>query len=92
MPRDILSEYGNDSGAGNQPRARSGGVTSSRDVMGYKPPRGPTNINDPQSPGLHGHNCGPSGTQGATSTGDRVGGSVGLGGTNHGNCGTQGRR
>jgi hypothetical protein len=93
MPRDILSEYGRDSGAGNQPRASSGGVTSARDVMGYSPPVGPKNINDPKGPGLHGHNCGPCGTQEASSIStDRLSGGPGNGGTNHGNGGSQGRR
>lgn len=64
----------------------------SRDVMGYDPPKGPNNINDPASPGLHGHNCGQEGTQGPYATrGDGTSGSPGLGGTNHGNVGTQGR-
>lgn len=30
----------------------------------YSPPQGPSNINDPKSPGLHGDNCGTCGTQG----------------------------
>jgi hypothetical protein len=30
----------------------------------YSPPQGPKNINDPKSPGLHGTNHGPCGTQG----------------------------
>lgn len=86
MARDILSEYGKDSGVGQSAgRARSGGVTSSRDVMGYSPPKGPTNINDPQSPGLHGHNCGNSGTQGSSRiSSDGNSGSPGIGGTNKG--------
>ena len=29
----------------------------------YSPPVGPTNINDPKSPGLHGENHGNCGTQ-----------------------------
>jgi len=85
MPRDILSEYGRDSGVGNRPRATRGGVMEARDVRAYQPPQGPTNINDPQSPGLHGHNCGSGGTQGPYPThtdGNR--GSPGLGGKNLG--------
>jgi len=90
MPRDILSEYGKDSGAGDKPRATTGGVKSARDVMNYSPPQGPTNINDPKGPGLHGHNCGPAGTQGPHgSRGDGQSGSPGLHGTNRGNRGTQ---
>jgi hypothetical protein len=64
MPRDILSESGNDSGAGNVPGAKKGGEMSARDVMNYSPPKGPTNIGDPKSPGLHGSNHGNCGTQG----------------------------
>lgn len=30
----------------------------------YSPPQGPSNINNPQSPGLHGTNHGNNGTQG----------------------------
>lgn len=62
---DILSEFGNDSGAGQQPRATNGGQQIPKPLP-YSPPQGPSNINDGHSPGLHG--------------------------TNHGNCGTQGRR
>lgn len=84
--RDILSEYGRDSGGPQRPRATSGGVTMARDVMNYKPPCGPTNINDPKSPGLHGHNCG-------IANQPRVGvnntGSPGLHGNNRGNSGSQ---
>lgn len=65
MARDILSEYGNDSAAPQAGRATSGGQQDAKPLP-YSPPRGPSNINDPKSPGLHG--------------------------TNHGNCGTQGRR
>jgi hypothetical protein len=57
-------------------------------VMNYMPPQGPTNINDPQSPGLHGDNYG----IGNTPSGSQTSGSVGLGGDNCGNCGTQGKR
>jgi len=91
MPRDILSEYGNDSGAGNAPTAKSGGITSARDVMGYSPPKGPSNIMDPKSPGIHGANLGNCGTQGpSASRGQGASGSPGLGGTNKGNtAGTQ---
>lgn len=66
--------------------------SSQRDVMGYKPPQGPKNINDPQGPGLHGHNCGKGGTQGPYPThGDGTSGKVGIGGDNCGPCGTQGK-
>lgn len=62
---DILSEFGPDSSKPQALRATSGGVTEAK-PMPYSPPVGPTGINDPKSPGIHG--------------------------TNHGNCGTQGRR
>lgn len=65
---------------------------SEREVMGYKPPQGPKGINDPQGPGLHGHNCGKGGTQGPYATnGDGTSGKVGLDGDNCGPCGTQGK-
>lgn len=63
MSKDILSYYGGESGAGDKPRARSGGVMEAKPLP-YSPPVGPTNIGDPKSPGLHGSNCGPCGTQG----------------------------
>ncbi len=58
MSDDILSGYGRDSGTGEKPRATNGGHQTPRDVHNYSPPRGPSNINDPQSPGLHGTNHG----------------------------------
>ena len=64
MARDILGEYGPESRQPQAARARSGGVMAARDVHNYQAPLGPTNINDPKGPGLHGHNCGPGGTQG----------------------------
>jgi hypothetical protein len=63
MARDILSEYGNDSGAGEVPRATNGGQQTPKDIP-YCPPQGPKGINDPKTPGLHGNNHGNSGTQG----------------------------
>lgn len=65
MARDILNEYGNDSNAPMAPRATNGGNMPVKPIP-YDPPKGPSNIGDSKSPGLHG--------------------------TNHGNCGTQGRR
>lgn len=64
MPRDILSEFGRDTHKPQAARATSGGVTEAK-PLDYKPPVGPSNINDSKTPGIHG--------------------------TNHGNCGTQGR-
>jgi hypothetical protein len=79
MPRDILSEYGKDSGVGQAARATSGGVKSARDVMNYSSPKGPTNINDPKSPGIHGDGHGMA----RCPTASRGGGHVGIGGTVH---------
>ena len=64
MARDILNEYGPDSPANQMPRATNGGQMPVRDVRAYSPPKGPKNINDSKSPGLHGDNCGCCGTQG----------------------------
>ncbi len=64
MPRDILSEYGRDVPYPQAARATEGGICETRDVMGYKPPVGPSNINDSKTPGLHGTNHGTCGTQG----------------------------
>jgi hypothetical protein len=79
MARDILSEYGKDIPHPQAPRATSGGVTSARDVMNYKPPTGPTNINDPKSPGIHGDSHGMARQPVATG----CGGGPGLGGSTH---------
>lgn len=63
MARDILSEYGNDSGAGEMPRATNGGQMEVKKIP-YSEPKGPSNIRDGRSPGLHGTNHGCCGTQG----------------------------
>ena len=78
MPRDILSEYGKDSSQPQAARATSGGVTEAK-PLNYHTPVGPTNINDPKSPGLHGDGHGMARQPVAT----RCGGSPGLGGTVH---------
>lgn len=54
MARDILSEYGRDSGAPQKPRASCGGVEA-KDVkpIRYSEPRGPTNQMR-RAPGLGG--------------------------------------
>src|SRR6516225_9393923 len=67
--------------------ATSGGVTSARDVHNYSAPQGPTNIMESQSPGLHGSNSGNT----RQPTGKSSSGGPGIGGTNHGCCGSQGR-
>lgn len=89
MPRDILSEYGPESRGESRPSSVKGGVERARDVQNYSPPKGPTNINDAQSPGLHGDNYGVCGTQGCHTVSGQSSGSPGLHGTNKGNRGTQ---
>jgi hypothetical protein len=83
--RDILSEYGNDIPHPQAPRATSGGVTHAKPTT-YSPPQGPTNINDPKSPGIHGDHHGMARCP-VPGTGE--GGHRGIGGTNLGNKGTQ---
>lgn len=88
MGRDILSEYGRGSSQPQRAPASSGGVTSAGDVNNYQPPQGPKGIMSPQGPGLHGTNAG--NTNGPDRGGSHSG-SPGLGGTNHGCCGSQGK-
>lgn len=61
MSKDILSDYGRDSGAGQSARATNGGRQSPKDIP-YSPPVGPSGLMQ-QGPGLHGDNCGNCGTQ-----------------------------
>ncbi len=63
MSRDILDEYGRDSGAGQAPRATNGGHMPVSQIP-YSPPVGPKNHMH-ERPGLGGgdnHGC--CGTQG----------------------------
>lgn len=62
MARDILDEFGPNAPKPQASRASSGGVKTAKELP-YSPPVGPSNINDPQSPGLHGtdHGCGTQG-------------------------------
>lgn len=60
--RDILSEFGPESASDQKPRATNGGQMEVKSIP-YSPPVGPSNINDPKSPGLHGTNHGTCGTQ-----------------------------
>lgn len=85
MPRDILSEFGPDSPMDQKPRAKMGGVTMSgkRDVMGYQPPMGPSNIYDGNGPGLHG-DVFPMGSQGPSGGSCQTSGSPGLHGKDRG--------
>lgn len=86
--RDILGQYGRDTSQPQAARASSGGVTSAK-PLSYSPPQGPSNINDPKTPGLHGDNHGQGACCVPHSGGGRSGGSPGIGGTNHGNKGSQ---
>lgn len=63
MSKDILSEYGPDSKQPQAAVATNGGKPQVK-PLAYSPPVGPSNINDPKSPGLHGSNHGNNGTQG----------------------------
>ena len=84
MPRDILSEYGNDSGAGQKPGASNGGVMPVREIP-YAMPQGPMGIMGNNRPGLGGDNCGNAGSQGYTGEEHKqTSGSPGLHGTNRG--------
>ena len=85
MARDILSEYGKDSGAGNKPRATNGGHCVPRDVHNYEPPKGPMHIMN-EGVGLRGgHNYGHAGSQGkSTLRGGGESGSPGIHGMNKG--------
>lgn len=58
MSKDILSYYGKDTPKTMASSAKSGGEMMTKDVMNYKPPIGPSNINDSKSPGIHGTNHG----------------------------------
>lgn len=58
MSKDILNYYGPNSPNVQRPSATNGGRMEPKDVMNYKPPVGPSNINDSKSPGIHGTNHG----------------------------------
>lgn len=60
---DILGGFGKDTSQPQAARATNGGQQQVKDIP-YSPPVGPSNINDPKSPGLHGTNIGNNGTQG----------------------------
>lgn len=62
MEKDILRMYGPDANKPMASRARHGGEMEVKPIP-YSPPKGPTNIGDPKSPGLHGMNYGNCGTQ-----------------------------
>lgn len=79
MARDILGEYGKDSSQPQAARATTGGVKEAKPISNYCPPQGPSNINDPKGPGLHGDHHGMARNPGAV----RSSGSPGIGGTTH---------
>jgi hypothetical protein len=90
MARDILGGFGRDSSQPQAAPAKCGGICpgDTIDVNNYAAPQGPKNIMDPKSPGLHGANYG------ITNGPDRGGshsGRPGIGGTNRGNSGSQGK-
>jgi hypothetical protein len=89
MARPILSEYGPNTPKTEAAPCYCGGVLpgDEKDVMNYREPQGPRGIMNPKSPGLHGTNR--SNDQRPAPGGQS--GSVGIGGTNHGNGGSQGR-
>src|SRR5262245_54736190 len=64
-------------------RASGGGVKSARDVNNYCPPQGPSTIDNPKSPGLHG-TVYRRGVQGPAPLRISEAGRPGLGGENKG--------
>lgn len=90
MARPILSEFGPERSMGG---SRMTGLSRphQRDVMGYMPPKGPTNIGESKSPGLHGDNCTNQGSQNYGYEKKESSGRPGLGGSNR-PAGSQGRR
>jgi hypothetical protein len=89
MTRDILGEYGPGSDQPQASTASCGGVLpgETKDVMNYQAPQGPKGIMAGNTVGLHGRNSGNTNRPTSTS----AGGSPGIGGTNHGCCGSQGK-
>lgn len=63
----------------------NGGKPTTRDVHNYQPPKGPTNIGDGHSPGLHGHNAGNRNCPLASGES----GHPGISHENHGHAGSQ---
>lgn len=89
MTKDILGMYGPGSSQPQASPVSCGGVLpgDTKDVMNYAPPWGPKGIMAGNSVGLHGRNSGNANRPTATSDG----GNPGLGGKNHGCCGSQGK-
>jgi hypothetical protein len=81
MAKDILSDFGPDSSNPQVARAKSGGPKSAGDVLNYKAPQGPSSVNNPKAPGLHG-TVYPSGSQ-TTTLHSSSSGKPGLGGDNN---------
>jgi hypothetical protein len=79
MARDILGEYGKDIPKPQAARATTGGIKEAKPISNYCPPQGPSNINDPKGPGIHGDSHGMAIRPMASGSS----GSPGLGGTVH---------
>lgn len=62
MSKDILNMYGKDSSQPQVAGATNGGRMPDKAIP-YDPPKGPSGINDPKTPGIHGSNHGNCGTQ-----------------------------
>ena len=63
MVDDILNDYGRDTHQPQVASSSNGGKQMPKDLP-YDPPKGPKNINDPKTPGLHGTNYGNNVNQG----------------------------
>lgn len=90
MANDILSGFGPGTSQPQRAGVSCGGVLpgDTKDVRNYSPPVGPKGIMSPQSPGLHDD---VPGNTNRPIEGHRHSGSPGIGGTNHGTSGSQGR-
>lgn len=88
MARDILGGFGPNSSQPQASVASNGGQVPTKDVRNYQEPQGPKGIMDPKGPGLHGSN---HGIGNGSNNGGSHSGSPGIGGTNHGCCGSQGK-
>lgn len=87
MSKDILGQFGPDRHIASH--HGMGGIESSKDVNNYQPPKGPRNITETKSPGLHGNNFDYCGSQEQASLKSESSGKPGLGGKT--DCCVQGR-
>lgn len=89
MARGILGGFGPDSSQPQASGVECGGVLpGDTKPIPYSAPQGPKGIMGPQSPGLHDD---VPGNTNRPIEGHRHSGSPGIGGTNHGCAGSQGR-